>query len=124
MQQKAFDQNKLYASEVLSILVQNSEVNQDRVGHGGGIDRCVLPCVAVCCRVLQCVAEQKSEVNQDRVGHGGEIDTFLHSTLVAVFCSVLPCDAVCCSVLQYRRTRWINIAWGMVAGLIRVFIAH
>ena len=33
------DQNKLYASEVLSILVQDSEANQLRVGQGEGMDR-------------------------------------------------------------------------------------
>ena len=37
------DQNKLYASEVLSILVQDSEANQLRVGQGEGIDRLTKP---------------------------------------------------------------------------------
>ena len=42
-----------------------------------------LPCVAVCCSVLQCVAVCCSVLQ-----------------CVAVFCSVLQCGAVCCSVLQ------------------------
>ena len=40
----------------------------------------VLMCVAVCCSLLQCVAEVR------------------HSTNVC--CSVLQCVAVCCNVLQ------------------------
>lgn len=39
LQSKVVDQNKLYASEVLSILVQDSEANQLRVGQGEGVDR-------------------------------------------------------------------------------------
>jgi beta-catenin-like protein 1 len=36
---KAFDQNKLYASEILSILCQSSDANKARIGGGGGIDK-------------------------------------------------------------------------------------
>lgn len=36
---KPFDQNKAYASEILSILVQGSEATQRRVGGSEGIDR-------------------------------------------------------------------------------------
>jgi len=43
---------------------------------------CVLPCVAVCCRVLQCVVR------------GAE------RAAAAVCCSVSQCIAVYCSVLQ------------------------
>uniref|UniRef100_A0A6U2FPL1 Beta-catenin-like protein 1 N-terminal domain-containing protein n=1 Tax=Hemiselmis andersenii TaxID=464988 RepID=A0A6U2FPL1_HEMAN len=36
---KGFDQNKLYSSEVLSILCQSSEKTQAKVGEGEGMDR-------------------------------------------------------------------------------------
>ena len=39
LQAKAFDQNKLYASEVLSILMQNSESNQQKLGQSEGMDK-------------------------------------------------------------------------------------
>jgi beta-catenin-like protein 1 len=44
-------QNKLYASEVLSILCQSSEANQRRVGASEGIDK-----------LLQLIAPWKKKV--------------------------------------------------------------
>ena len=49
--------------------------------------------VAVCCSVLQCVAETDSDALRSEF-----LDRVLQS--VAVCCSVLQCVAVCCSVLQ------------------------
>jgi len=51
----------------------------------------VLPCVAVCCSVLQCGVAHSSRAAM----------TSCCSVLqcVAVCCSVLQCVAVCCSVL-------------------------
>jgi len=71
------------------VAVQKSEVNQDRIGHGGGIDTClrstlivvccsVLQCVLLCCSVLQCVA---------------------------MCCSVMQCVAVCCSTEERGESR-------------------
>ena len=39
LQAKIFDENKLYSSEVLSILVQDSEANQLKVGQNEGMDK-------------------------------------------------------------------------------------
>jgi len=58
----------------------------------------VLPCVAVCCSVLQCVVVmykmKNNEAHQQLQGAlikmGGHV----------VCCSVLQCVAVCCSLLQ------------------------
>ena len=52
----------------------------------------MLPCVAVCCSVLQCVAACCSESYHT---HEGMSDVAHLSC-----CSVLQCVAVCCSVLQ------------------------
>jgi len=54
----------------------------------------VLPCVAVCCSVLQCVVIHR---------FSPQIEVSLEIVFmmcVAVCCSVLPCVAVCCRVLQ------------------------
>ena len=50
----------------------------------------LLHCVAVCCNVLQCVAETRS------------VKTQVNQQCVAVCRSVLQCVAVCCSVLQHH----------------------
>jgi len=54
----------------------------------------VLQCVAVCCRVLQCVAPPAvSRANRARVTPLG-VGVL---QCIAVCCSVLQCVAVCCS---------------------------
>jgi len=59
----------------------------------------VLQCVAVCCSVLQCVADTKA-IHQWCLIWNTVMSTWL---CVAVCHSVLQCVAVCCSVLQIRR---------------------
>ena len=54
----------------------------------------MLQSVAVCCSVLQCVADMRTLIQiQLTVGFEG-------GKCIAVCCSVLQCVAVCCSVLQ------------------------
>jgi len=55
----------------------------------------VLQCVAVSCRVLQCVT------NTIEAFDGARADCRCVAEGVAVCCSVLQCVAVCCSVLQW-----------------------
>jgi len=69
---------------------------------------CVLHYVAVCCSVLQCVAEPQRIVQHSASTatlaccRGASKSKHPYNVLqcVAVCCSVLQCVAVCCSVLQ------------------------
>ena len=54
----------------------------------------VLQCVAVCCSVLQCVANGGKPYRR-RMGMGRLVLQY-----VAACCSMLQCCAMCCSVLQ------------------------
>jgi len=65
----------------------------------------VLQCAAVCCSVLQCIANTSLLLAPFRASDSPDIDHMscaIHDTsqCVAVCCSVLQCVAVCCSVLQ------------------------
>jgi len=58
----------------------------------------VLPRVALCCSVLQCVAAGSRRLVVNRLQCGIVCCSVVQS--VAVRCSVLQCVAMCCSVLQ------------------------
>jgi len=79
--------------------------NGDFVDRGErGVE--VRVCVAMCCRVLQCVAVCRSVYNGDFVcggEHGVGIRVLLQcvAEFIAVSGSDLPCVAVYCSVWQY-----------------------
>jgi len=64
----------------------------------------VLPCVAVCCRVLQWVVVSLT----DKISL---IGCQIVLQWVAVGCSVLQCVAVCCSGLQYVAVGWNVLQW-------------
>ena len=64
----------------------------------------VLPCVTVCCSVLQ---GHDSFVSDGDSPHAYEERQFvMQLQCVAVCCSVLQCVALCCSMLQYVAVRW------------------
>jgi len=63
----------------------------------------VLQYVAVCCSVLQCVAGLAKELEAKAKAKGGMLRVAVCCRVlpcVAVRCCALPCVAVCCSVLQ------------------------
>ena len=70
----------------------------------------MLQCVAVCCSVLQCVAESRKDFGPLLSRPARRLLSVLQCAAVccsvlqcvAVCCSVLQCVAVCCSVLQCR----------------------
>ena len=52
MQGRKFDRNKLYASEILSILIQDSDTNRTKLGELDGINRLLGACAVRGRRVL------------------------------------------------------------------------
>lgn len=73
---REFDSNKLYASEILAILLQNSLVNQRRVGQLNGVDT-----------ILQAVALYKS-----RDPKTGEEEEMLENLFDCLCSVVMPLD--------------------------------
>jgi len=58
-------------------------------------DKCVLQCVAVCCSVLQCVADPCVYTYRRAFGQRAT-----RGMANVACCSVLQCVAVCCSAMQ------------------------
>ena len=105
--------------------------------HEGLIDSfdsaVVLPSVAACCSVLQCVAvccivcvASPPEIGAYHLaGLSASKSMFVKSCVavccnvlqrVAVYCSVLQCVAVCCSALQFVAVCCKPAKWGLPCG--------
>ena len=78
----------------------------------------MLQCVAVCGRVVQCVAFYRRFLGYETASENCVAVCYSVLQCVAVCCSVLQCVAVCCSVLQcvavwYSVLHFVVHFWAM-----------